>query len=79
MKDETTLKAKDSKTESCETTFTESKEAPPEAPDAHEAQGSCLVESDIRIQTVSYEVEEEELQEYEVSYASRDGTKLLLC
>lgn len=79
VKDETTLKAKDSKTESCETTFTESKEAPPEAPDAHEAQGSCLVESDIRIQTVSYEVEEEELQEYEVSYASRDGTKLLLC
>uniref|UniRef100_A0A8B9QQR8 Synapse differentiation inducing 1 like n=1 Tax=Apteryx owenii TaxID=8824 RepID=A0A8B9QQR8_APTOW len=65
VKDETTLKAKDSKTESCETTFMESKEAPSEGPDGCDAQGSCLVESDIRIQTVSYEVEEEELQEYE--------------
>ncbi|XP_033918526.1 synapse differentiation-inducing gene protein 1-like isoform X2 [Melopsittacus undulatus] len=73
VKDETTLKAKDSKMESCETTFTESKEAPPEAPEAHEAQGSCLVESDIRIQTVSYEVEEEELQEYETSKAVSKG------
>lgn len=78
VKDETALKAKDSKMESCETTFTESKEAPSDGPDGHEAQGSCLVESDIRIQTVSYEVEEEELQEYEVSFARWDGTKLLL-
>lgn len=77
MKDETALKAKDSKMESCETTFTESKEAPSEAPEGHEAQGSCLVESDICIQTVSYEVEEEELQEYEVSLDRWDGTKLL--
>ncbi|KAJ7410244.1 Synapse differentiation-inducing protein 1-like protein [Willisornis vidua] len=70
VKDDTTLKAKDSKTESCETTFTESKEAPSEAPDGHEAQESRLVESDIRIQTVSYEVEEEELQEYESDSSS---------
>ncbi|NXV80006.1 SYN1L protein, partial [Atlantisia rogersi] len=70
VKDETALKAKDSKTESCETTFTESKEAPSEGPEGHEAQGSCLVESDIRIQTVSYEVEEEELQEYESDSSS---------
>ncbi|XP_031969340.1 synapse differentiation-inducing gene protein 1-like isoform X2 [Corvus moneduloides] len=70
VKDETALKAKDSKMESCETTFTESKEAPSEAPEGHEAQGSCLVESDIRIQTVSYEVEEEELQEYESDSSS---------
>ncbi|NXX56446.1 SYN1L protein, partial [Scopus umbretta] len=70
VKDETALKAKDSKTESCETTFTESKEAPSEGPDGHEVQGSCLVESDIRIQTVSYEVEEEELQEYESDSSS---------
>lgn len=76
VKDETALKAKDSKMESCETTFMESKEAPSEGPDGHEAQGSCLVESDIRIQTVSYEVEEEELQEYEVSFARWDGTRL---
>lgn len=79
VKDETALKAKDSKAESCETTFTESKEAPSDGPDGHEAQGSRLVESDIRIQTVSYEVEEEELQEYEVSSARWDGTKRLLC
>ncbi|NXS14876.1 SYN1L protein, partial [Neodrepanis coruscans] len=70
VKDETTVKAKDSKTESCETTFTENKEAPSEDPDGHEEQGSCLVESDIRIQTVSYEVEEEELQEYESDSSS---------
>uniref|UniRef100_A0A8D2M6X7 Synapse differentiation inducing 1 like n=1 Tax=Zonotrichia albicollis TaxID=44394 RepID=A0A8D2M6X7_ZONAL len=67
VKDETALKAKDSKMESCETTFTESKESSSEAPEGQEAQGSCLVESDIRIQTVSYEVEEEELQEQEGS------------
>ncbi|XP_068802661.1 synapse differentiation-inducing gene protein 1-like isoform X2 [Struthio camelus] len=73
VKDETTLKAKDSKTESCETTFTESKEAPSEGPDGCDTQGSCLVESDIRIQTVSYEVEEEELQEYETSKAVSKG------
>lgn len=76
VKDETALKAKDSKMESCETTFTESKESPSEAPEGHEAQGSCLVENDIRIQTVSYEVEEEELQEYEVSLARWDSTKV---
>ncbi|NXK58126.1 SYN1L protein, partial [Sylvietta virens] len=70
VKDETALKAKDSKVESCETTFTESKESASEAPEGHEAQGSCLVESDIRIQTVSYEVEEEELQEYESDSSS---------
>ncbi|NWS28503.1 SYN1L protein, partial [Polioptila caerulea] len=70
VKDETTLKAKDSKMESCETTFTEGKESPSEAPEGQEAQGSCLVESDIRIQTVSYEVEEEELQEYESDSSS---------
>lgn len=69
VKDETILKAKDSKTESCETTFTESKEAPSEGHDKQEAQGSCLIESDICIQTVSYGVEEEELQDYEVSFA----------
>lgn len=55
----------------------ESKESPSEGPDGHDAQGSCLVERDIRIQTVSYEVEEEELQEYEVRFFKWDGIKLL--
>ncbi|KYO37203.1 synapse differentiation-inducing gene protein 1-like [Alligator mississippiensis] len=69
VKDEANLKAKD-KGESCETTFVENKEAPSEAPDGREVQGPCLMESDIRIQTVSYEVEEEEFQEYESDSSS---------
>uniref|UniRef100_A0A8C8VPB2 Synapse differentiation inducing 1 like n=1 Tax=Pelusios castaneus TaxID=367368 RepID=A0A8C8VPB2_9SAUR len=67
VKDETSLKAKDNKGESCETTFMENKEVPSEAADGRETQGP---ESDIRIQTVSYEVEEEEFQEYESDSSS---------
>ncbi|KAG6936747.1 synapse differentiation inducing 1 like [Chelydra serpentina] len=70
VKDETSLKAKDNKGESCETTFMENKEAPSEAADGQEKQGPCQMESDIRIQTVSYEVEEEEFQEYESDSSS---------
>ncbi|XP_006117804.1 synapse differentiation-inducing gene protein 1-like [Pelodiscus sinensis] len=70
VKDESNLKAKDNKGESCETTFMENKEVSSEAEDGQEAQGPCLVESDVRIQTVSYEVEEEEFQEYESDSSS---------
>uniref|UniRef100_A0A8C0JEA3 Synapse differentiation inducing 1 like n=1 Tax=Chelonoidis abingdonii TaxID=106734 RepID=A0A8C0JEA3_CHEAB len=79
VKDETSLKAKDNKGESCETTFMENKEAPSEAADGREKQGPCQMESDIRIQTVSYEVEEEEFQEcergvsFEISDSSSDS------
>lgn len=68
VKDETSVKVKDNKVESCETTFTENKEAPIEPSDGQETQGRSLMENDIKIQTVSYEVEEEEFQEYEVCF-----------
>lgn len=66
-KDDASLHSKDSKSESFETTFTESKDvaldgdSPENPPDC--GQG----EKDVKIQTVSYEVEEEEQgPEYEV-------------
>lgn len=65
-KDDASLHSKDSKSESFETTFTETKDAvldrgSPENPLECE-QG----EKDVKIQTVSYEVEEEQGPEYEV-------------
>nr|XP_056707673.1 synapse differentiation-inducing gene protein 1-like [Euleptes europaea] len=70
VKDETSVKVKDNKVESCETTFTENKEPPIEPSDGQESQGRSLMENDIKIQTVSYEVEEEEFQEYESDSSS---------
>ncbi|XP_015263226.1 PREDICTED: synapse differentiation-inducing gene protein 1-like, partial [Gekko japonicus] len=70
VKDETSVKVKDNKVESCETTFTENKEPPIEPSDGQEIQGRSLMENDIKIQTVSYEVEEEEFQEYESDSSS---------
>lgn len=67
VKDETSVKVKDNKGDSCETTFMENKERLTEASEEQETQGRSLMENDIKIQTVSYEVEEEEFQEYEVS------------
>lgn len=68
------VKAKDYKSECCETTFTEKKEKEREASVAVETPGSTedpqakLLEDgdNVKIQTVSYEVEEEEYVEYEV-------------
>ncbi|XP_053235519.1 synapse differentiation-inducing gene protein 1-like isoform X2 [Podarcis raffonei] len=73
VKDETSVKVKDNKGESCETAFMGNKEHPAEASDVQETQGRSLMENDIKIQTVSYEVEEEELQEYETSKAISKG------
>ncbi|KAF7251588.1 Synapse differentiation-inducing gene protein 1-like [Varanus komodoensis] len=70
VKDEASVKVKDNKGESCETTFMENKEPPTETSDGQETQGRSLMENDIKIQTVSYEVEEEELQEYESDSSS---------
>uniref|UniRef100_A0A670IL51 Synapse differentiation inducing 1 like n=1 Tax=Podarcis muralis TaxID=64176 RepID=A0A670IL51_PODMU len=70
VKDETSVKVKDNKGESCETAFMGNKEHPAEASDVQETQGRSLMENDIKIQTVSYEVEEEELQEYESDSSS---------
>ncbi|XP_029590219.1 synapse differentiation-inducing gene protein 1-like isoform X2 [Salmo trutta] len=72
------VKAKDYKSECCETTFTEKKEKEREASVAVETPGSTedpqaklLEEGDnVKIQTVSYEVEEEEYVDYETDCSS---------
>ncbi|XP_064847760.1 synapse differentiation-inducing gene protein 1-like [Oncorhynchus masou masou] len=72
------VKAKDYKSECCETTFTEKKEKEREASVAVETPGSTedpqakLLEDgdNVKIQTVSYEVEEEEYVEYETDCSS---------
>lgn len=71
-KDDVTVKAKDYKSECCETTFTEKKEkeACVETPGAEDSQAKLLDENEVKIQTVSYEVEEEEYVEYEVKLSS---------
>lgn len=68
-KDDITVKAKDYKSECCETTFTEKKEKEVcvETPSAEDPQAKLLDENEVKIQTVSYEVEEEEYVEYEVN------------
>lgn len=63
-KDDISLHSKDSKSESFETTFTESKA--PDGVSTENAADSTQGEKDAKIQTVSYEVEEEQGPEYEV-------------
>uniref|UniRef100_A0A8C6XRW9 Synapse differentiation-inducing gene protein 1-like n=1 Tax=Naja naja TaxID=35670 RepID=A0A8C6XRW9_NAJNA len=70
VKDETSVKVKDNKGDNCETTFMENKDLSTDVSDEQETQGRSLMENDIKIQTVSYEVEEEELQEYESDSSS---------
>ena len=63
------LKSKDYKSECCETTFTEKKEreASGDTPSMEDPQAKLLEDGDhVKIQTVSYEVEEEEYVEYGV-------------
>ncbi|XP_035380207.1 synapse differentiation-inducing gene protein 1-like [Electrophorus electricus] len=71
-KDEVTVKGKDYKSECCETTFTEKKEkeTAPETAGTEEPQAKLLDENEAKIQTVSYEVEEEEYVEYETDCSS---------
>lgn len=71
-KDDVTLKAKDYKSECCETTFTEKKEKEVcvETSSAEDPQAKLQDENEVKIQTVSYEVEEEEYVEYEVKMQS---------
>ncbi|KPP74505.1 synapse differentiation-inducing protein 1-like [Scleropages formosus] len=64
-KDDVNVKGKDYKSECCETTFTETKESPAESTTIDDPQAKLLGENDVKIQTVSYEVEEEEYHEYE--------------
>ena len=65
-KDNVQAKSKDCKGENCETTFTEDKEAEPETGSTEDPQAKLLGEKEVKIQTVSYDVEEEEYLEYEV-------------
>ncbi|XP_030628747.1 synapse differentiation-inducing gene protein 1-like [Chanos chanos] len=71
-KDDAGIKAKDYKSECCETTFTEKKEKETvvETPSIEDPQAKLLDENDVKIQTVSYEVEEEEYVEYETDCSS---------
>lgn len=71
--DSGSIKAKEYKSECCETTFTEKKTkegsntAGAETPSMEDPQAKLLEDGEhIKIQTVSYEVEEEEYVEYEV-------------
>lgn len=71
------IKAKEYKSECCETTFTEKKAkegsntAGADAPASEDPQAKLLEDGEhVKIQTVSYEVEEEEYVEYEVSAVS---------
>ncbi|XP_072541290.1 synapse differentiation-inducing gene protein 1-like [Salminus brasiliensis] len=70
-KDDVTIKGKDYKSECCETTFTEKKdkEAAVETPSTEDPQAKLLDENEVKIQTVSYEVEEEYV-EYETDCSS---------
>ncbi|KAG5846886.1 synapse differentiation-inducing gene protein 1-like [Anguilla anguilla] len=69
-KDSALAKSKDCKGENCETTFTEDKEVEPEAPSTEDPQAKLLGEKEVKIQTVSYDVEEEEYMEYESDCSS---------
>lgn len=65
-KDDVSLQSKDSKSESFETTFTESKDTVLDGVSTEDSQDSVAGEKDVKIQTVSYDVEEEQGHEYEV-------------
>lgn len=65
-KDDISLHSKDSKSESSETTFTETKDAVLDGGSTENTPGSIQGEKDVKIQTVSYEVEDEQGPEYEV-------------
>ncbi|XP_058847979.1 synapse differentiation-inducing gene protein 1-like isoform X2 [Acipenser ruthenus] len=65
-KEDANVKNKDYKSECCETTFTEKKDPAAERAEDPEEKLLDLGENDVKIQTVSYEVEEEEYHEYEL-------------
>lgn len=65
-KDDVSLHSKDSKSESFETTFTESKDTASDGLSAENPLDGLQGEKDVKIHTVSYEVEEEQGPDYEV-------------
>uniref|UniRef100_A0A3B3UCW0 Synapse differentiation inducing 1 like n=1 Tax=Poecilia latipinna TaxID=48699 RepID=A0A3B3UCW0_9TELE len=71
FKDDVSLHSKDSKNESFETTFTESKDTVSYGVSSENTVDISLQgEKDLKIQTVSYEVEEEQCPEYESDSSS---------
>lgn len=66
-KDDVSLHSKDSKSESFETTFTESKDSVLDGVSSEYPLDCTQGEKDVKIQTVSCDVEEEHVPEYEVS------------
>lgn len=71
--DSGSIKAKEYKNECCETTFTEKKAKETETSGTEDPQAKLL--EDVKIQTVSYEVEEEEYVEYEVRAAATESRR----
>ncbi|XP_041131285.1 synapse differentiation-inducing gene protein 1-like [Polyodon spathula] len=69
-KEDANGKNKDYKSECCETTFTEKKDQAAGSAENPEEKLVDLGENDVKIQTVSYEVEEEEYREYESDCSS---------
>ncbi|XP_004082384.1 synapse differentiation-inducing gene protein 1-like [Oryzias latipes] len=69
-KDDVSLHSKDSKSESFETTFTENKDAATDAISTENTDHIAQGEKDVKIQTVSYEVEEDQGPEYESDSSS---------
>ncbi|XP_051954984.1 synapse differentiation-inducing gene protein 1-like [Xyrauchen texanus] len=71
-KDDGSSKGKDYKNECCETTFMEKKEkvVVVETATTEDLKAKLLDENNVKIQTVSYEVEEEEYVEYETDCSS---------
>ncbi|XP_041827046.1 synapse differentiation-inducing gene protein 1-like [Melanotaenia boesemani] len=70
FKDDISLHSKDSKSESFETTFTENKDAVSDGVSTENTGDQTQGEKDVKIQTVSYEVEEEQGPEYESDSSS---------
>ncbi|XP_049595423.1 synapse differentiation-inducing gene protein 1-like [Syngnathus scovelli] len=71
-KDDVSLHSKDSKSESFETTFTENKDV---APGDEKQLGGTQGGKDVKIQTVSYEVEDEQAPEYESDSSSESESE----
>lgn len=73
-KDDVSLHSKDSKSESLETTFTETKDAGSDGASTENPLGGTQAEKDAKIQTVSYDVEDEQGPEYEVRGHTEERT-----
>ncbi|KAM9708263.1 synapse differentiation-inducing gene protein 1-like isoform 1-T2 [Menidia menidia] len=70
FKDDVSLHSKDSKSESFETTFTENKDSVSDGIPTENTGDDAQGERDVKIQTVSYEVEDEQGPDYESDSSS---------